>query len=201
MNFKDFIEAKYTDFSDPHNPWKDEWKRKEGEPKKLAGKFIVLGKDETFAYIWGDQNLMPWRQVLAKASQVAATSPFLKDDTGILLTPEGNVIINSSTDNTKWGGRRNQYTRELPKIVKELLKRRIINKTAKIYSGNWAGQRGEFVGTAEETLRFEEYPEHLVLYHGTNNRRWDEIRANGLTPVPVHLRQWKGRADKGHPEY
>lgn len=202
MNFRDYLEAaKYTDYSDPSNPWKDSWKQKEGEPKKLAPKFIVLGQDETFAFVWGDHNLMPWPQVMDKARQVLATSKWQKQDTDILLTPQGNIILDRSQDHTKWSGSKNLYTREIPRMVKELLKRRIIKKTAKIYVGNWAGQWGEMIGTAEQILQFQEYPDDLVLYHGTNNVRAEEILRDGLKAMPVQQRQWRGRADRGHPEY
>ncbi len=202
--FNTWLESKIppvSDITDFRNPYKDEWRRKPDEPHKLAGKFVILGATETFAFYWGDPNFLPWGAVLKRASAILATSKVQKSITEILLTPERNVIIDDRQDDTRWPGEKNRYTRTLLPIAKELLRRRIVNKTSKLYVGNWAGQWGNLVGTIQEILTAPEIPDQLTLYHGTNNFRAEEILANGLKPVPLSQRMWKGRADKGHPEY
>jgi len=239
LNFKAFlVETQVIDLTNPNTPFKDKWDSAKQTYIKGAGEahhyFVVLGRDKTLFYRWGDGNVVPWDKVLELAHEVAKDSPFhngraygavrkpvphqkflfpdmdqrepesqagFEDITKILVTVEGNVVLNQSMDHTRWPGNRNMYSKDVPEIVGELLKRKVIYGWSKVHIGNWAGKRGTEIGTADEIMKRGNLPDVLTLYHGTNDDRWEEIQKVGLTPLPVDQRMWKGREDRGHPEY
>jgi hypothetical protein len=166
------------------------------------GKMVVLGATETLFYYWGDHNSHPWETVIDRAHAIAKTSTWQRGDpTGILLTPGGSVILSVDTDDTCWPGVMCRYTMDVRAVVAELKRRGIIGDRTKIYDGNWAGQRGVLLGTASEVMAITDAPPEFLLYHGTNDVRAPEILKRGLIAMPVGERMWKGRIERGHPEY
>lgn len=166
------------------------------------GTLVVLGAAETLLYYWGDHNIHPWETVIDRAHAIAKTSDWQQGDpTGVMLTPGGGVILDVDTDSTCWPGVMCRYTVDVRAVVAELRRRGIVGDDTKIYDGNWASQRGVLLGTASEVMAVASTPPEFLLYHGTNDVRAPEILRRGLIAMPVAERMWKGRSDRGHPEY
>lgn len=177
-----------VDLRDPN------WIPNEYDKKELNRTMVNINNGKIFLYRWGrNGNKIKWDDVIDQAGD---------HNNMMLLTNNKNLILPDSLDSTKWGGSRNIYTDTTHIFVKNLLDSGIINSDSKIYIGNWARGDGRFIGKAKEIgVTPKQIPSKLVLYHGTSSDRLENIKKDGLKPMPKEFRPWKSDVLKHHPEY
>lgn len=163
--------------------------------EELSRTMISIWNGKIYLYRWGNGNKSEWKDV------VSVTGPH---NNMMLLTGKGNLVLpNRIGGDSKWEGARNIYSPGTKEWVKILMDAGIINDNAKIYIGNWASQKGMYIGKAKYVITKDltKLPAKLSFYHGTSSDRIETIQREGLKPVPLELRPWKSEVLKNHPEY
>lgn len=158
---------------------------------------INISGNKIFLYHWGIKgNKIEWNDVISQVGKLNSM---------ILLTKTGNLVLPDTVGegNSKWEGKRNIFTPNTKEWVDILLNNHIISPNARIYIGNWAGQTGTFIGSAKVIVEkdISKIPKKLVFYHGTSSDRLEQIKIEGLKPVPLEFRPWKSDVLKHHPEF
>ncbi len=161
---------------------------------------ITLTKDHG-ALIWnyGSHNKLPWwdqydptHSICGMGRKECDTS-VQKDWMSIRFTPKG-ILINMSREGPTWNGDVNRYSLDVKPTVERLLDLKIVTPRTPIYVGNWARRQeeGELIGSVAKILGAAPTPNKLILYHGTSNVRAKIILAEGLQPLDIAERVWKG---------
>ena len=190
--FSDFL----GDIEDLRGPDPDPYDKHPGKY------FIVLGPDDqTLFYVWGESNIIPWKEVLHRAGEVHEAGGLQQDVTDISVYA-GHVMFDAHPDEYKWGRIRTRYSLDVKRMVSELLRRGLISPTTPIKIGNWASQKGRSIGTARYVAGLLAVPQRLILYHGTTDMHWEDIQKLGLQSRPLAFRIWKDVGGKGgHPAH
>ena len=151
---------------------------------------INTATNKIVLYNWGTKsddgqelNTRPWKEVLDLAGS----------NYGNWLSPTGNILLEPSTDSTKWSGQRSGFSPSVRHDVTALLDAGVITLEARVYLGNWARKDGRFVGTASDVVNTPDTAtrQSVVLYHGTDTLRLPEIQRVGIKPVDENQRAWK----------
>lgn len=175
------------------------WKPQDEFDQKVYKSTMVNIDDKNqkiYLFRWGHTgNKIEWKDITPYSGL---------DNSMIVITNVKNVILpNRVGGNSKWEGSRNIFTSNTKEWVQTLLDNNLIIPNSKIYIGNWASLKGTFIGTADQVVKMDliNLPDKLIFYHGTDSNRLDDIKKDGLTPVPLEKRVWKSDNLRHHPEY
>lgn len=163
--------------------------------------FVVLGPDDrTYYYTWGDdESGMPWAQLIGMMHEAARAGGIQASPNDISFD-HGRILIDATPSEYKWGRYRTKYSFDVKTIVRELLRRALVDERTRIKLGNWANRKGYVIGTAAEVAGRRDVPARLVLYHGTTDYHYEQIKTGGLCPVRLEQRIWKDVGSRrGHP--
>lgn len=165
-----------------------------GKPTQVAAMVTIKG-DTIYLFHWGHEgNVEDWKDVCSKTGSCREM---------MVLTKRRNLLLPDSFDDTKWSGKRNVWSDDVPNMVRIMKDANLIDDRSKIYIGNWARRSGEYIGIAKNIIgrNPDKLPNKMIFYHGTSSDRLELIRQYGLKPVSLELRPWKSDKLKNHPEY
>lgn len=150
---------------------------------------IVLTKDGgLLVYFYGDENTIPWRDVLSQAQQAMDTS--LQTEIGDIVVKGTGYLIARSREFASWSGDRNRYSTDLITVIRALYERGAATLNMPIWLGNTAGATGEHIGSVRDIIGQTDEPRQLTLFHGTDNMRLRQIMATGLQAMAFDQRVW-----------
>lgn len=158
-------------------------------------------KKEAVLFRWGSNyegNTLEWTNYGEDSGTPTVLA--LVHTRGDVVSPSGNVILDPSTDDSRWSGKLNRYSPQVAQKITDMLEAGIIQPEARVYFGNWARKDGVFVGKAGLIVRKHKPAQKrkaLVLYHGTSSIRLPDIMQNGLRPQTGAAVSWKRETKKG----
>ena len=176
---------------------------KPGEPK--FGYFdapttmvALTANNGAILYFFGHENIIPWREVLDRVH--AEQDKTLQANE--IITHRNGFLIDRDYDTGKWTGDRNQYSDDVRRIAQALLDRGLASETTPLWLGNWAGARGQSIGSIGKLLAKSASISRIVVYHGTSSLRLPQIMKDGLRPLALEHRVWnKGGLEKQRPAH
>lgn len=165
-----------------------------GSYNKTPIVFAVLNKEGgayTFNYGESDINGISWRDTHNFINDNMDTR--YQEDILDICIVSGGILISGTANDGGFGQARSSYSDYVKTLCRELLNRKVVLPTSKVFLGNWANNKyREYIGTINKVANGKELPDKLILYHGTSSYRLAHILKDGIRPVERDMRIWRG---------
>src|SRR5262249_54081270 len=150
-------------------------------------------------YFYGNNNTLDYGELLNTLRATMDTT--LQDDVFDIVVHGPGYLFDRSRVTGGWGGDRNRYSKDVAATAQALLDRGVATPSMPIWLGNWAANEGEHVGSMR-SLTAETKRRQLVLFHGTDTFRLEQIMQGGLKPLGLSDRVWNaGGSTKNRPTH